>query len=276
MSFFIDEINLFSSIDLFKVKPDYQARDEIETKISTILPYKHTINVEGSSIKVELFHSDVTDEQLAKIETVINDTFKACQKYVIILNDKDVNFRMFLFEDREQYVDMKKSLYASDTTDQEAGVTIPNPDPFSLSLSIDAPSFKNDFPNYLKSPSDVLIYAKDNFSNDSKSFEEIDYHTLAHEFVHCIQRIVTQFNKADLSKSVTEGSANLIACEALHEEKMCKMLEDFGSCKIKSHDLNLGDVYYAKNPIVNEDPYSTGILLLPTNIKFVSKSPSFC
>lgn len=56
MSFFIDEINLFSSIDLFKVKPDYQARDEIETKISTILPYKHTINVEGSRVISFRYH----------------------------------------------------------------------------------------------------------------------------------------------------------------------------------------------------------------------------
>uniref|UniRef100_A0A3B0JFA1 Uncharacterized protein n=1 Tax=Wolbachia endosymbiont of Aleurodicus floccissimus TaxID=2152762 RepID=A0A3B0JFA1_9RICK len=72
---------------------------------------------------------------------------------------------------------------------------------------------------------------------------------------------MTQINKADLSKPVTEGSANSIACEALHEKEMCIMLENIGSCKIKSHDLNLGDVYYARSSIINEDPYTTGMAM---------------
>lgn len=235
MSFFIDEINLFSSIDLFKVKPDYQVRDEIETKISTILPYKHTINVEESNIKVELFHSDITDAQLEEIEKVINDTFKLCQKYKIVPNNTDFNFRIFLFEDREQYDDVRKVyLGREEDTSDEMGLTISKlSEPFALP--------------------DVLM----KFLPSS----EINYLTLSHEFVHCMQEMTKHKDLPPL-KLLEESTAMGISCELLdenvHNTPCQKGIMD-GIKTVFAKDIRF--INNSPSDLTESDNYSVGLVM---------------
>jgi hypothetical protein len=259
MSFFIDETNFLAGLGLdklFKAEPDYQPRDnsKIEEKISEKLPYKHVVNVEGSDIKVDVFHSNVTDEQLAKIATVINDTFKVCQKYKIVPSDTNVNFRMFLFEDREQYVDMRNSSYHGNVPSNSAGVAI-------LTQGADTSI----------ALSDVLMYREsdDKFPFGSDSFDKIDYLTLSHEFVHCVQNMARS-NGAYLSKPVREGSAEAIVCEALHGEEgvpiRCLELKLQGLDTVKSNSYTIEDIYFDRDePGVCravDNPYTTGMAML--------------
>ncbi|GHM58710.1 MAG: hypothetical protein sL5_07860 [Candidatus Mesenet longicola] len=236
MSFFIDETHLFSGLGAFlhdklksqfKDQPDYQFRDDIENAIDEKLPNKHTISVDGSKIKVELFHSNVNSEELAKIEKVINDTFKVCTEYNMVPKDVDTNFRMFLFEDREQYVDILKSSYNYDAANT-AGIT-------------------SSQKNGLLTASDVLIYQGPK-ELSHVPFDDIDYFTLAHEFVHCIQNVVER--KGYLSTSVTEGMADAFAGKALGQEIDALYDREIIQKSIKalkSDNAKFSDMYYGSS-----------------------------
>lgn len=245
MSFFIDETNFLSDVYAILNSPDYEIRDKIESKVRAILPSKNIINVKGSDIKVELFHSDITDAQLEEIEKVINDTFKLCQKYKIISNNTDCNFRMFLFEDNNQYDNVRK-VYTGIEKDisSELGVTITKPNaPFALS--------------------DVLMRPL----SSSDSQDQINYHTLVHEFVHCMQNMAKHEN-ASLSKFVTEGSAEGISCELLDkngQDTYCQQRIKYGIKAAFANNITPSLIHDFKSihhlRINEDDNYSVGLVM---------------
>lgn len=247
MSFFIDETNFLSDVYAILNSPNYEIRDKIESKVRAILPSKNIINVKGSDIKVELFHSDITDAQLEEIEKVINDTFKLCQEYKIAPSNADFNFRMFLFEDDGQYDNVRK-VYTEIEEDisSELGVTITKANtPFALS--------------------DVLIRPL----SSSDSPDQINYLTLSHEFVHCMQNMA-KHKDASLSKLIIEGSAVGISCELLDENGQNAQCQQRIMDGIKTafannvtpsfiHDSK--SIYQSNSLITEDDNYSVGLVM---------------
>ncbi|UPA54744.1 hypothetical protein MWH06_05550 [Wolbachia pipientis] len=255
----------------YGIQPNYEPKGKLEAEVIKILPNKHTFNVCGSDLKVEVFYKHLRglkervhlnalgccdDNRLSEIQKVIDDTFKKCSEYYDISSNEQANFRIFIFEDKSQLSKIFKELNCSIA---ELG----NFAGFTTDTNLDGDeSLSNSDVFLCKEKGDAGWFFKHYF------FDEALDRAISREFTHCIQFLKGTLPTMHLP--FVEGYAEFTACEAVSNGVNVDICEELTKCgieEIKSKNLSLYDIYYghSKSPQL-DSPCETGTVLL----KFLS------